>query len=121
MRAGLRDGMRDHFTAELRCEGIAAYIRYCFELRGVDGERLWLDAEGFKREEPSMDGGSFEFLWPTCRTGTPPPAGAASQVYYQIFPERFANGDESLDPPGARAPGAARRRARISWAATSGG
>lgn len=26
MRAGLRDGMRDHFTAELRCEGIAAYI-----------------------------------------------------------------------------------------------
>ena len=101
MRAGLRDGMRDHFTAELRCEGIAAYIRYCFELRGVDGERLWLDAEGFKREEPPMDGGFFEFLWPNLPDGHAAPGWSSEQVYYQIFPERFANGDESLDPPGA--------------------
>ncbi len=28
------------------------------------------------------------------------PDWLADAVFYQIFPERFANGDPSLDPPG---------------------
>ena len=48
-----------------------------------------------------MDGGFFEFLWPNLPDGHAAPGWSSEQVYYQIFPERFANGDESLDPPGA--------------------
>ena len=100
MRAGLRDGMRDYFSAEIRCSGIAAYVRYCFELTGVAGERLYLGADGFKDTEPSIETGFFEFLWPNASDSPSAPEWSSEQIYYQIFPERFADGDKSLNPPG---------------------
>lgn len=102
MRAGLRDGLRDYFSASIEPGGIAAYVRYCFELVGIDGEQLWLGADGFERSEPGMDSTNFfEFLWPNGADGFTAPEWSSEQVYYQIFPERFRNGDSSLSPPQA--------------------
>ncbi len=50
----------------------------------------------------------------TLRTAFSAPAWRSRQVYYQIFPERFKNGDA---PRRAQKLGALRRRGRISWAA----
>ena len=100
MRAGLRDGMRDYFSACIEPGGVAAYVRYCFELVGLNGERLWLGADGFQRNEPDIGSTNFfEFLWPNAADGFSAPGWSSAQVYYQIVPERFRNGDGSLSPP----------------------
>lgn len=100
MRAGLRDDLRDYFSASMEFDSVAAYVRYCFELVGLNGERLWLGGDGFERIEPDMDSTNFfEFLWPNCADGFASPEWSGEQVYYQIFPERFSNGDGSLTPP----------------------
>ena len=31
MRAGLRDDLRDYFSASMEFDSVAAYVRYCFE------------------------------------------------------------------------------------------
>lgn len=48
----------------------------------------------------------FEFLWPNPTDAYRAPDWASEQVYYQIFPERFRNGEASNDPPGAEPWGA---------------
>lgn len=45
-----------------------------------------------------MNESFFEFLWPNPTDGFRAPKWAASQIYYQIFPERFCNGDNALSP-----------------------
>lgn len=100
MRAGLRDGLRDYFSASIELDSIAAYVRYCFELVDAEGYKLWLGADGFEHCEPDMSSTNFfEFLWPNCADGFTPPEWSGEQVYYQIFPDRFRNGDSSLTPP----------------------
>jgi glycosidase len=42
----------------------------------------------------------------TSTPGGPPPEWLHDAVFYQVFPERFANGDPSLDPPGVERWGA---------------
>ncbi len=49
------------------------------------------------------------------------PIGRRDAVFYQIFPERFANGDPSLDPPDVGPLGRRSRRATTSSGATSPG
>jgi len=98
MRRVLRDAYLDHFKAELCTEEISAYTRYCFLLRSGK-EQLWLGKNGFSKiDEPEN---FFEYLWPNPTDGCRAPEWAKEQIYYQIFPERFCNGDRSIDPPGS--------------------
>ena len=109
IRPVLRDRWRDCHEAEIVTEHISAYIRYCFRLRSGSLE-LWYGPNGFRDTEPGMDEDFFEFLWPNPEDGFKAPDWSSGQVYYQLFPERFKNGDPSLTPEGADAWGAAPTR-----------
>lgn len=77
--------------------------KYYFELHSVD-ECIYLFEDGFlTEEEMNMEGKTLSyFIMPwmnpadVCRT----PAWVNDTVWYQIFPERFCNGDHSIDPEG---------------------
>ena len=109
LHVSLQDALHDYYRTTVCTGQIAAYTRYCFHLKAGTDE-LWLGANGLQDTEPHMNGNFFEFLWPNPTDGFSAPAWRSRQVYYQIFPERFKNGDPSLTPPGAEAWGSAPTR-----------
>ena len=109
LHVSLQDALHDYYRTTVCTGQIAAYTRYCFHLKAGTDE-LWLGANGLQDTEPHMNGNFFEFLWPNPTDGFSAPAWRSRQVYYQIFPERFKNGDSSRTPPGAEAWGSAPTR-----------
>lgn len=95
MKCILRDRVFDYFQTEIRFSKVARYQKYYFELS--DGAASWyLNSWGIYETEPSD--GYFEFLYAN-RTGiVQVPEWSRGQVFYQIFPERFCNGDPGNDP-----------------------
>lgn len=74
-------------------------LRYAFRLD--DGDvRLWLTEQGFEAEEAAEPLRFFDFPYINPADVFEPPAWVKDAVFYQIFPERFANGDPSNDPNG---------------------
>lgn len=63
---------------------------YRFLVLTADGHR-WLNGSGLHQATPT-DGEDFVVL-----AGSDPPRWLADRVFYQIFPDRFANGDPSND------------------------
>lgn len=98
MKPALRDSYTDYYRALIHTDGISAYTRYFFILESGD-EKLFLGRNGFRAEDEEEN--FFEFLWPNPTDGYRAPDWAGSQVYYQIFPERFRNGDNRLTPANA--------------------
>lgn len=109
LHVSLQDALHDYYRTTVCTGQIAAYTRYCFHLKAGTDE-LWLGANGLQDTEPHMNGNFFEFLWPNPTDGFSAPAWRSRQVYYQIFPERFKNGDSSRTPSGAEAWGSAPTR-----------
>lgn len=105
LHVSLQDALHDYYRTTVCTGQIAAYTRYCFHLRAGTDE-LWLGANGLQETEPAMNGNFFEFLWPNPTDGFSAPGWRGRQVYYQIFPERFKNGDPSRTPADADAWGA---------------
>ena len=99
----LRDAYLDHYRAVIQTDGISAYTRYALLFQS-GGETVRLGKNGFSA--PDDGDNFFEFLWPNPTDAYRAPDWASEQVYYQIFPERFRNGDPSNDPPGAERWGA---------------
>ncbi|MEI2691827.1 MAG: alpha-amylase family glycosyl hydrolase [Anaerolineae bacterium] len=66
-------------------------LHYRFLLEAEDG-LWWLNGAGPGHFDP-LDGADFKLL-----ADYDPPAWLRSAVFYQIFPDRFANGDPSNDP-----------------------
>lgn len=94
-----RDELFDYYRAEIHFHQIARYQKYYFEIKG--DKTAFLAANGFHDRAP--DDGFFEYLYAN-RTGiVHPPEWMKGQVFYQIFPERFANGDKENDPPETQA------------------
>ena len=100
MALSLRDAYKDYYRVRITTPGISAYTRYCFCLE-AEKETLWLGGKGFQTREPDTQENFFEFLWPNPSDCDPAPAWAKEQIYYQIFPERFCNGDDTLTPSSA--------------------
>ena len=98
MTLRLRDAYLDHYQTTIQTDGISAYTRYALLFERGE-ERVWLGKNGFS--ETGEDENFFEFLWPNPTDTIRTPDWAEEQVYYQIFPERFRNGDPANDPPGA--------------------
>ncbi|MCY9516645.1 alpha-glycosidase [Paenibacillus apiarius] len=76
-------------------------LRYAFEL--VAGEQtVWYTEKGFVKEKPADPLSCFDypFLWTS--EVLQPPAWVKDAVFYQIFPDRFANGDPANDPDQVR-------------------
>jgi alpha-glucosidase len=63
---------------------------YRFLVIAADGHQ-WLNAAGLHRATPT-DREDFQLL-----AGSGPPGSLANRVFYQIFPDRFANGDPAND------------------------
>lgn len=75
-------------------------LRYGFELISED-ERLFYGEKGFRSTAPTEDI-SYYFAFPFLHSIDvfQAPSWVKDTVWYQIFPERFANGDPTLNPKG---------------------
>lgn len=80
------------------CEVVPPFrrIKYGFLLKN-DDEEIWMDEDKFGKEEPKMDR-LFDIPFINPVDVFTPPAWVKDAVFYQIFPERFANGDPSINP-----------------------
>lgn len=74
-------------------------LKYGFRLSAC-GETRWLNEQGLQNEEPTNPYLYFEYPFLNAADVFEPPAWVKDAVFYQIFPERFANGDPSNDPEG---------------------
>ncbi|XID92155.1 alpha amylase N-terminal ig-like domain-containing protein [Paenibacillaceae bacterium WGS1546] len=97
MRIFARDALFDYWQAAVRPQ--YRRLKYGFRLHASD-ETLWLNEQGLHSEEPSNPYVYFEFPFLNPVDVFEPPAWVKDAVFYQIFPERFANGDPSNDPEG---------------------
>ncbi|MCU6712892.1 glycoside hydrolase family 13 protein [Paenibacillus sp. J5C_2022] len=99
MRIIASDELFDYWQAELTPP--YGRLRYAFQL--IDGEQqLWYTEQGFTTHRPQdpLTFFDYPFIWPS--EVLAPPAWVREAVFYQIFTERFANGDVSNDPLGVR-------------------
>ncbi|MDQ0191873.1 alpha-glycosidase [Paenibacillus wynnii] len=81
------------------CESVPPYrrLKYGFLLqKGL--ERIWMTESDFSPHRPENPEKLFEFPYINRSDIFTPPAWVKDAIFYQIFPERFANGDPSLDP-----------------------
>ncbi|MDF2945240.1 MAG: alpha-glycosidase [Herbinix sp.] len=96
MELRYQDNMLDYYFAEVEFSKVARYIKYFFELITEDGESYYYTEYDMTHEYPND--GYFEFLYANPNDVIKIPEWSMGQVYYQIFPERFQNGDSSNDP-----------------------
>ncbi|MEC0172427.1 glycoside hydrolase family 13 protein [Paenibacillus graminis] len=71
------------------------YLQYKFEYES-GGERVWLHSDGVKHTAELK--GGFSLSYAGDRDAVHPPDWISNRVWYQIFPERFSNGDKDNDP-----------------------
>ncbi|WP_150275597.1 alpha-glycosidase [Paenibacillus tepidiphilus] len=91
------DAMFDYWE----CESIPKLrrLKYGFLLQ-KGREQIWMTENGFVAERPANPLKLFEYPFLNPADVFTPPAWVKDAVFYQIFPERFANGDPSLNPEG---------------------
>ncbi len=97
MHVFARDAMFDYWQAAVRPK--YRRLKYGFRLHDENATR-WLNEQGFHEEEPANPYLYFEYPFLNPADVFEPPAWVKEAVFYQIFPERFANGDPSNDPDG---------------------
>lgn len=89
------DELFDYWQAEIH----PPYGRLAYGfLLTEGGESVWFTEKGFHKSPPTEHLGLFEFPYLHPVDVHSPPEWVKESVVYQIFPERFANGDASNDP-----------------------
>ncbi|KIL36760.1 cyclomaltodextrinase [Cohnella kolymensis] len=96
MKIFAQDALFDYWQGQVR--PAFRRLKYGFLLHGGE-ERLWLNEQGLQDKEP-IHSLYFEFPFLNPADVFEPPAWVKDAVFYQIFPERFANGDPFNDPVG---------------------
>lgn len=99
MKCVSRDGVWDTYEAVLDLEAPARYIRYYFEL-STGGERVKVDE--YVIAGAPFAGRYFEYFYANPGDVPALPRWAKGATYYQIFPDRFRNGDPGNDPEGVK-------------------
>ena len=82
-----------------------ARIQYLFELLDEEGQGVFYGDKGcveHTQENLDADGNGFKLPYIHEIDGCQVPDWVSNTVWYQIFPERFANGNPNLTPDGAR-------------------
>ena len=97
MRLFASDEMFDYWEAAVKPP--YRRLRYAFQLE-KGNKKLWMTENGFVKKLPSEPSAFFDFPFINPIDVFQPPAWVKDAIFYQIFPERFANGDASLDPEG---------------------
>lgn len=87
----------DYFECELQVN--EKRFRYYFELKAKDGEEIFYNERGFTKTVPEPNF-KYAFQFPyLCEADIFTDIDWAKEgVVYQIFPDRFCNGDKSNDP-----------------------
>ncbi|MGI8317032.1 glycoside hydrolase family 13 protein [Halobacillus mangrovi] len=75
-------------------------LKYAFELQNSN-ETIYYTEKGFYTEKSSSFPGFFTFPYLLEEDVFQAPEWVKDTVWYQIFPERFANGNPDNNPPGA--------------------
>lgn len=92
------DGRFDYYECSVK--PTHRRLKYGFFLE--DGEeRIWMNEDDFTTQEPQNVDKLFQYPFLNPIDILKPPAWVKDAVFYQIFPERFANGDPSISPEGA--------------------
>ena len=79
-------------------------IQYLFELDDKEGQSILYGDKGFTDNSPenlALEGNGFKLPYIHEIDGCQVPDWVSKTVWYQIFPERFANGNAELSPEGA--------------------
>lgn len=95
-----RDGLFDYFQCKITFTKVARYQKYYFQMEDSYKVQWYLSAYGIL-DVPPQDG-FFEFLYANPNDVPTIPDWAKGMVYYQIFPERFFNGEPGNDPESTR-------------------
>lgn len=92
----------DHWTVAITVP--YRRLQYLFQVVGADGT-VWLATDRGLRADTTANRQRDGFRLPYLHAidAACPPTWAASTVWYELFPDRFANGDLSNDPAGVRA------------------
>ncbi|RKP54169.1 alpha-glycosidase [Cohnella endophytica] len=98
MKVFASDELFDYWQAEVK--PTFRRLKYGFKLQSGK-ESIWMNEQGFHDEEPANIYLYFEYPFLNPADVFSPPAWVKDAVFYQIFPERFANGDPSIDPGNA--------------------
>ena len=80
-----------------------ARLQYGFYVEGMDGQQVFFNDQGvFPYDESFLASAKFYFKMPYFQEidRFQAPDWVKDTVWYQIFPERFANGDPTNDPKG---------------------
>lgn len=95
MRCYSRDNCYTYYETTIDTGEATRYIKYYFKID--DGQRtLWLNYYGLSSVPP--EDGFFEYLYTNEGDIFKIPEWVKDSIFYQIFPERFCNGDENNDP-----------------------
>ena len=81
-----------------------ARLQYLFELKDKEGQSILYGDKGFTDNSPenlALEGNGFKLPYIHEIDGCQVPGWVSKTVWYQIFPERFANGNAVLSPEGA--------------------
>lgn len=81
-----------------------ARLQYLFELKDKEGQSILYGDKGFTDNSPENlhhEGNGFKLPYIHEIDGCQVPDWVSKTVWYQIFPERFANGNAELTPEGA--------------------
>ncbi|GFR39563.1 neopullulanase [Insulibacter thermoxylanivorax] len=89
------DALFDYWQAEVTTPH--RRLQYYFGFTS-GGRTIYMTEAGFMNEPPSGVTGVFEYPFLHESDMLDPPEWVKHAVFYQIFPERFANGDPSNDP-----------------------
>lgn len=88
------DRHSDYYEAVL--PALKRKVRYLFFVRSSNGEGYWAGERGVYQQRELA--GSYQFPY-ICRTEIPSvPEWAQEAVFYQIFPDRFHNGNPAINP-----------------------
>lgn len=100
LKCKYRDELFDYFQGNVIFHQIARYQKYYFEVTDNSGNIIYYTANGAQQALPKS--GFFEYLYVNGTDVITSPNWAKGVIYYQIFPERFCNGNRGNDPEGCK-------------------
>lgn len=98
MEKYLSDELFDYYKTKIQTK--TKRVRYAFEIHGFDDTKILYGERGFFPLTECIAG--IGFTWGYLNEGNVSniPNWVSKTIWYQIFPERFWNGDKSNDNPG---------------------